>query len=47
MFEKDFAGRILPFDIAAAYQFAEIASEHRQSSRPISQFDAQIAAIAR
>ncbi len=47
MFEEDFAGHILPFDIAAAYQFAEIASERRQSGRPISQFDAQIAAIAR
>jgi toxin FitB len=47
MFEEDFAGRILPFDIAAAYQFAEIAAERRQSGRPISQFDAQIAAIAR
>jgi predicted nucleic acid-binding protein len=47
MFEEDFAGRILPFDTAAAYEFAEIAAERRQSGRPISQFDAQIAAIAR
>jgi toxin FitB len=47
MFEEDFSGRILPFDIAAAYQFAQIASERRQAGRPISQFDAQIAAITR
>jgi hypothetical protein len=47
MLAEDFAGRILPFDSAAARAFAEIAAERRQAGRPISQADAQIAAIAR
>jgi predicted nucleic acid-binding protein len=45
--EEDFSGRILPFDSSAAVAFAEIASLRRQAGRPISQADAQIAAIAR
>ena len=47
MFEEDFAGRILPFGSHAAHAYAEIAVARRQSGRPISQFDAQIAAIAK
>ncbi len=47
MFEEDFAGRILPFDGAAAHAYAAIAVERRKAGRPIAQFDAQIAAIAR
>lgn len=47
MLEEDFSGRILPFDSLAAQAFAIIASERRQKGRPISQADAQIAAIAR
>jgi predicted nucleic acid-binding protein len=47
MLAEDFIGRILPFDSAAATAFAEIASNRRQNGRPISQADAQIAAIAR
>ena len=47
MFEEDFAGRILPFDSAAAPVFAEVVAVRRTAGRPISQFDAQIAAIAR
>ena len=47
MLKADFAGRILPFDSVAARAFAIIASERRQNGRPISQADAQIAAIAR
>jgi hypothetical protein len=43
---EDFAGRILPFDSAAALAFGGIAAGRRQAGRPISQFDAQIAAIA-
>jgi len=46
MLAEDFAGRILPFDSAAALAFAGIAAGRRQTGRPISQFDAQIAAIA-
>ena len=40
-------GRILPFDSTAARAFAEIAATRRNVGRPIGQFDAQIAAIAR
>ena len=46
MLEKDFAGRILPFDSLAAQAFAALASERRQAGKPISQADAQIAAVA-
>jgi predicted nucleic acid-binding protein len=44
--EEDFAGRILPFDDAAAQSYAAVAALRREAGRPISQFDAQIAAIA-
>lgn len=47
MFATDFAGRVLPFDQAAAHAYAEIAAARRRAGRPIAQFDAQIAAIAR
>ena len=43
----DFAGRILPFDSAAARAYSIIATQRRASGRPISDLDAQIAAIAR
>jgi toxin FitB len=46
MLAEDFAGRILPFDRAAAAAYAPIAAGRRRSGRPISQADAQIAAIA-
>ena len=46
MLGEDFSGRILPFDSPAAIAFAEIAAKRRQAGRPISQADAQIAAIA-
>jgi predicted nucleic acid-binding protein len=42
-----FAGRILPFDSAAAREFADIASQRRLGGRPIAEADARIAAIAR
>ena len=47
MFEKDFSGRILPFGSDAAPLYARIAADRRMTGRPISQFDAQIAAIVR
>lgn len=47
MFEEDFGGRILPFGSDAAFQYAEIAADRRKRGRPISHFDAQIAAISR
>lgn len=46
IFWEDFAGRVLPFDREAADAYATLAVERRQSGRPISQFDAQIAGIA-
>ena len=45
--EEDFRDRILSFDRAAALAYAAIASGRRAAGRPISQFDCQIAAIAR
>jgi predicted nucleic acid-binding protein len=46
-FDEDFSGRILPFDSASVSAYVEIVSDRRAAGRPISQFDAQIAAIAR
>ena len=47
MFEEDLDGRVLSFDSASAYAYATVCAERRQAGRPIAQFDAQIAAIAR
>ncbi|MEE4639394.1 MAG: type II toxin-antitoxin system VapC family toxin [Wenzhouxiangella sp.] len=47
MMTEDFASRILPFDRSAAKLYASIVAGRRRSGRPISQFDGQIAAIAR
>jgi predicted nucleic acid-binding protein len=47
MFEEDFRNRVLAFDSSCAQHFAEIAAGRKALGRPISQFDAQIAAIAR
>ena len=47
MLREDFAGRVLPFDSAAARTYAEIAASRRATGRPVAQADAQIAAIAR
>ena len=47
MFAEDFDGRVLPFGSEAARTYAQIAAQRRRLGRPISQFDAQIAAIAR
>ncbi len=44
---EDFAGRVLPFDQTAATAYAQIVADRRRAGRPIMQFDAQIAAIAR
>lgn len=43
---EDLAGRILPFDSAAAQSYATIATARRAAGRPIAQADCQIAAIA-
>jgi hypothetical protein len=47
VFEQDFAGRILAFGSDAASAYASIAATRRRAGKPISTFDAQIAAIAR
>jgi predicted nucleic acid-binding protein len=50
LLEEDFRDRILSFDRPAARAYAAIAAiaaERRAAGRPISQFDCQIAAIAR
>ena len=44
---EDFAGRILPFDSAAARAYAAIAASRRSMGRPILEADCQIAAISR
>jgi len=46
LFEDDFANRVLPFDGGSVDCYAEIVVARRRAGRPISQFDAQIAAIA-
>ena len=45
IFSEDFDGRILPFDFEAARAFSTIAAARRAMGRPMSQHDAQIAAI--
>ena len=47
MFAEEFEGRILPFDEDSARAFAGIVAARDAAGRPISQFDAMIAAIAR
>ena len=47
LFDEDFEGRILGFGSDAAPLYARIAAGRRRAGRPISHFDAQIAAIAR
>lgn len=47
MFDEDFAGRILPFADGTVEAYVEIVCNRRSMGRPIAQFDAQIAAIAR
>ena len=47
MLREDFNGRVLPFDSRAASEYAAVMAARRVIGKPISQFDAQIAAIAR
>jgi len=46
MLAEEFADRILPIDSSATLAYAHIAAARRLSGRPISQANAQIAAIA-
>jgi len=47
LFSEEFHGRILPFDEESARTYAKIVSAREALGRPISQFDAMIAAISR
>ncbi|MCU0279733.1 MAG: type II toxin-antitoxin system VapC family toxin [Candidatus Nanopelagicales bacterium] len=44
---ESFAAVILPFDAPAASAYGQLMSERERAGRPLSAFDAQIAAIAR
>ncbi len=46
LFGEDLAGHVLAFDSAAAQAYATIVLSRQRSGHPVSQFDAQIAAIA-
>jgi hypothetical protein len=46
IFAQEVAGRVLPFDGAAAELFAGVVAARRRAGNPIENFDAQIAAIA-
>ncbi len=45
MLEQDFAGRILPFDLAAAVAYATLVAERERAGASLAMADAQIAAI--
>lgn len=47
VFEHELTERILAFDQKAAKLYSQIAATRKKIGRPISQFDAQIAAICR
>ena len=47
IFNEDFAGRVLSFDRDAADAYAEISALTKRAGKPISQFDAMIAAVVR
>lgn len=47
IFSEDFSGWVLSFDNDAADAYAEVATSRRSAGKPISQFDAMIAAVVR
>lgn len=47
MISADFRGQVLAFNLPAARHYAQILAARRKIGRPIHEFDAQIAAIAR
>lgn len=47
IFDEDLQGQVLAFDHDAAREFAKISALRKSAGRPISQFDAMIAAITR
>jgi predicted nucleic acid-binding protein len=46
LFAEEFAGRVLPFNGAAARRYVDIVIARRQAGKPIEAFDALIAATA-
>jgi hypothetical protein len=46
MIAEDFSGQILSFDLDSARRYGQILSARQRIGHPISQLDAQIAAIA-
>jgi hypothetical protein len=47
MFDEDFAGRVLPFDMQAAVAYADIFAARRRAGRPTATIDLMIASVAR
>ncbi len=47
IFHEDFADRCLPFDALAARHYADIVTARKESGRPVTVEDAQIAAVAK
>lgn len=47
MLREAFGERVLPFDIAVAREYADIAAERRVASRSVAPANCQFAAIAR
>jgi predicted nucleic acid-binding protein len=47
IFDQDLAGQVLSFDTHAADAYAEIAASRKTAGKPVSQFDAMIAAITK
>jgi toxin FitB len=47
MFSEELVNQILVFDSESAENFASLSTDRRRQGNPISQFDAQIAAICR
>jgi predicted nucleic acid-binding protein len=44
---EDFSGRVLPFDLMAAQEYADLVADREREGRPVSMADGQIAAICR
>jgi predicted nucleic acid-binding protein len=47
LINADFRGRVEPFDVLAADQYADVVTARERAGQPISISDAQIAAICR
>lgn len=45
MLETDFAGQVLPFDLAAASVYAQLLAQRERSGQPVAMADAQIASV--